>query len=276
MNRYPSSPPGSRAEARPDREREFFIDNLLVQIHFIIETIWWPGLAPREFEFPFSGSLISTFLRERESFIDTHTATMYIYAPPERMMRWCGCIQHINSLNPALAMPQRCHARRLKREGGGGGGGGGEWLIRKRATSTNPTPNSRIIFKTSRLTSETRSSDRCLPWSRCFFSRSSRAWAAFSFQQGDSWSGGCGQAVTQMCSHIVNVLNLWQPQGCALSVFSLPLLRFLSRFSCSACALFSRPAWCSRATLSRSVLSARSRAAHTPSCSRRLCEAFSS
>ena len=26
--------------------REFFIDNLLVRIHFIIEMIWWTGLAP--------------------------------------------------------------------------------------------------------------------------------------------------------------------------------------------------------------------------------------
>ena len=28
------------------REREFCIDNLLVQIHLIIEMIWWTGLAP--------------------------------------------------------------------------------------------------------------------------------------------------------------------------------------------------------------------------------------
>jgi len=28
-------------------ERGFFIDNLLVRIHFIIEMIWWTGLAPR-------------------------------------------------------------------------------------------------------------------------------------------------------------------------------------------------------------------------------------
>ena len=28
------------------RVREFFIDNLLVRIHFIIELIWWTGLAP--------------------------------------------------------------------------------------------------------------------------------------------------------------------------------------------------------------------------------------
>jgi len=43
-------------------EREFVIDNLLVQIHFINEMIWWTGLAPWEFEFPFAGSLILTFL----------------------------------------------------------------------------------------------------------------------------------------------------------------------------------------------------------------------
>ena len=44
-------------------EREFFIDNLLVRIHFIIEMIWWTGLAPWKFEFPFPGSLMFTFLR---------------------------------------------------------------------------------------------------------------------------------------------------------------------------------------------------------------------
>ena len=46
-------------------EREFCIDNLLVRVHFIIEMIWWTGLAPWEFEFPFPGSLISTFLVSR-------------------------------------------------------------------------------------------------------------------------------------------------------------------------------------------------------------------
>ena len=42
-------------------EREFFIDNLLVRIH---RCFWWTGLAPWEFEFPFPGSLISTFLEQ--------------------------------------------------------------------------------------------------------------------------------------------------------------------------------------------------------------------
>jgi len=31
-------------------EREFFIDNLLVRIHHIIEMIGWASLAPWEFE----------------------------------------------------------------------------------------------------------------------------------------------------------------------------------------------------------------------------------
>jgi len=47
-------------------EREFFIDNLLVRIHFIIVMIGWTGLAPWEFEFPFPGSLTSTFLRRHK------------------------------------------------------------------------------------------------------------------------------------------------------------------------------------------------------------------
>jgi len=53
------------AEKEVEREREFFIDNLLVRIHFIIVTIRWTGLAPWEFEFPFPGSLTSTFLAGR-------------------------------------------------------------------------------------------------------------------------------------------------------------------------------------------------------------------
>ena len=43
-------------------EREFFIDNLLARIHFIIVMIRCTGFAPWEFESPFPGSLTSTFL----------------------------------------------------------------------------------------------------------------------------------------------------------------------------------------------------------------------
>ena len=45
-----------------ERGREFFIDNLLVQIHFIIDMLWWTGLALWGFKFPFSGCLVATFL----------------------------------------------------------------------------------------------------------------------------------------------------------------------------------------------------------------------
>ena len=43
-------------------EREFFIDNLLVRVHVIVVMIRWTGLASWDFEFPFPGSLTSTFL----------------------------------------------------------------------------------------------------------------------------------------------------------------------------------------------------------------------
>ena len=46
-------------------ERDFFVDNIMVRIHFIIVMIRWTGLAPWEFEFPFPGSLTSTFLAVR-------------------------------------------------------------------------------------------------------------------------------------------------------------------------------------------------------------------
>ena len=52
---------GERFSGTPS-EREFFIDSLLVRIHFIIVMIRWTGLAPWEFELPFPGSLPSTFL----------------------------------------------------------------------------------------------------------------------------------------------------------------------------------------------------------------------
>ena len=49
----------------PPPERELFIDNLLVRIHCIIVMIRWTGLAPWEFEFPFPGSIVSTFLNSQ-------------------------------------------------------------------------------------------------------------------------------------------------------------------------------------------------------------------
>ena len=53
---HPGEPPPHR------QEREFFIHNLMVRIHFIIVIIGWTGLAPWEFEFPFPCSFTSKFL----------------------------------------------------------------------------------------------------------------------------------------------------------------------------------------------------------------------
>ena len=52
---------GDKSSTHPDI-KQFFIDNLLVRTDWIIEMIWWTGLAPWDLEFPFPSSLISTFL----------------------------------------------------------------------------------------------------------------------------------------------------------------------------------------------------------------------
>ena len=57
------------------REREFFIDNLLVRVHFIIVMIRWTGLAPWEFEFPFPGSLTFTPPKQHAKRIDRYIAS---------------------------------------------------------------------------------------------------------------------------------------------------------------------------------------------------------
>jgi len=51
------------------RERDFSIDNVLVQVYSIIELIWWTGLAPWEFQFPFPGSRTPTFYAGRPSLL---------------------------------------------------------------------------------------------------------------------------------------------------------------------------------------------------------------
>ena len=55
-----------KEEGAREGNREFFIDNPLVRIHFIIEMIRCTGLAPWDSEFTFPGSLRSTFLQEKE------------------------------------------------------------------------------------------------------------------------------------------------------------------------------------------------------------------
>ena len=58
------------------REREFFIDNLLVRIHFIIVMIRWAGLAPWDFVHaagPRGGLLSSSLLLSSLTLSDTQS-----------------------------------------------------------------------------------------------------------------------------------------------------------------------------------------------------------
>jgi len=58
---------------------------MLVRIHFIIVMIRWTGLAPWEFEFPFLGSLTSTFL----DLIDKSCGT-FLSSKIDEIQRWAG------------------------------------------------------------------------------------------------------------------------------------------------------------------------------------------
>jgi len=62
-------------------EGEFFINNLLVRIHFIIVMIRRTGLAPWEFEFLFSGSLTPTF-REARTFSPVFKSQIFTWKSP--------------------------------------------------------------------------------------------------------------------------------------------------------------------------------------------------
>jgi len=74
------------------REREFFIANLLVRIHFIIEMSWWTGLAPWEFEFPFPGRLLSTFPAMKKS-IRRQRSAAGSRSHPARVQAASACTQ---------------------------------------------------------------------------------------------------------------------------------------------------------------------------------------
>ena len=87
-----------RAEHSPALEREFLIDNLLVPIHYIIVMIRWTGLA---FEFPFPGSLTSTFLITGVGAVHVSGGRMHQDGYP------CLLILHL--------LPDRCSQERLTR-----------------------------------------------------------------------------------------------------------------------------------------------------------------
>ena len=73
----------SFADALTVAKREFFIDNLLVRIHFIIVMIRWTG----QFEFPFPGSLTSTFLAGHAGMSAEHSFADALTVA--HMWEWC-------------------------------------------------------------------------------------------------------------------------------------------------------------------------------------------
>jgi len=70
---------------REPQKREFFIDNLLVRIHFLIVMIRWTGLAPWEFEFPFPGSLTATFLQNVKFLAAVTPPTKFLISKPSTL-----------------------------------------------------------------------------------------------------------------------------------------------------------------------------------------------
>ena len=67
---------------RKSRQREFFVDNLLVRIHFIIVIIRWTGLAPWEFEFHFQAALHLPLLKPRTLHQGNYRGTSLIRNTP--------------------------------------------------------------------------------------------------------------------------------------------------------------------------------------------------
>ena len=92
------------------REREFFMVNLLVRIHFIIVMIRWTGLAQWEFESPFPGGLTSTFL-----FLSTFLHGRHICTPTEvserHVLPWDGSLFPPLSVKRLRVPSWRCGLR---------------------------------------------------------------------------------------------------------------------------------------------------------------------
>ena len=76
----------------PQREREFFINNLLVRIHSTNEMIWRTGLSPWEFEFLFPGSIVSTF----------QMAPMYNGSHSSNRVKWQECAGDVRKFKRCL------------------------------------------------------------------------------------------------------------------------------------------------------------------------------
>ena len=90
-------------------KREFLIDNLLVRIHFIIVMIRWTGLAPREFEFPFPGSLTSTFLSGSQVMMQGYGQPSPAYGMAQPQQQYFPGVQMAPQGRPVHQQQWVCH-----------------------------------------------------------------------------------------------------------------------------------------------------------------------
>ena len=95
------------------REREFFIDNLLVRIH---RCFCCTGLAPWEFESPFPGSVISTFLGCAHSLLDATSHKACCAHSICCTLHVCFCTLHVCVAHTLTACCTSESARARERE----------------------------------------------------------------------------------------------------------------------------------------------------------------
>ena len=82
----------------PARERESFIDNLLVRIHFIIVMIRWTGLAPWEFATSHPPTHIRPHIRPNLLSVYvtiTNKYISYLYLKNTNQYIWCHIRPHL-------------------------------------------------------------------------------------------------------------------------------------------------------------------------------------
>jgi hypothetical protein len=110
-------PPLAHRLCHQPAERDFFIDTLLVRVHFIVEMIWWTGLAPWECEFPFE---VALHLPSSTSLHSTVYGVRFAARPrPENITSSNGHHRttHLRPSRPTLvpARPPVCTSTSVKR-----------------------------------------------------------------------------------------------------------------------------------------------------------------
>jgi len=89
--------------AQGDAESELKGLKFLVRVHLIIVMIRWTGFAPWEFEFPFSGSLTSTFLAQGDAESELKGLKFLRILKPLRILKMLRLLKVSLSLSLSLS-----------------------------------------------------------------------------------------------------------------------------------------------------------------------------